>query len=352
MRIIITGGAGFIGSSIALFLKQQNADLDITCFDNLRRRGGELNLILLKNSKIDFVHGDVRLKEDLEQLDAFDLMIECSAEPSVLSGMTGSPTYLVNTNLVGTINCLELCRNKEAKIIFLSTSRVYSIKHLNSLEIRESTTRFVANLNEKIPGFSQFGVAEDFPVTGPRSIYGATKLASEIFIEEFSNAYGTRYIINRCGLIAGPGQYGTSDQGVITYWILSHHWKKPLNYIGFGGKGKQVRDVLHIEDLVKLINLQIKEFFRLESNTFNIGGGAHSISLLELTKICEEIVKSRISPSSIAENRLADIPYYITDNRKIKNHIDWTPNKTVKDTVSDTYNWILDNEKLLKGIYS
>ena len=227
--VLITGGAGFVGSSLGLGLAQRHPDWQILALDNLKRRGSELNLPRLKQANIQFVHGDIRNIEDLDPVALQpDLILECSAEPSVLAGYT-SPDYLLQTNLVGTINCLELARQTQADFIFLSTSRVYPIAALKSLKLSELPTRFEMALEQTIPGVSPLGIAEDFPLQGYRSLYGTTKLASELLIEEYRQAYGLNAIVNRCGVLTGPWQMGKVDQGVFVLWVAAHYFQKPLN---------------------------------------------------------------------------------------------------------------------------
>ncbi|MGD9593103.1 MAG: NAD-dependent epimerase/dehydratase family protein, partial [Candidatus Berkiella sp.] len=202
--LLITGGAGFVGSSLALLFKQFYEDLEIICFDNLSRRGSELNLSRLKQHGIKFVHGDVRNKEDLFNLPAADWLIECSAEPSVHAGFNESPMYLINTNLNGLINCLEFSRLKGSKLLFLSTSRVYPIKALRELPLANKDDRFVLSKPNKIVGLSENGISEEFTLNGTRSLYGATKLSAELFIQEYCQMYNLKAVINRCGVLAGP----------------------------------------------------------------------------------------------------------------------------------------------------
>ena len=117
-KILITGGAGFVGSNLAILLKQEFLDIDVIAVDNLKRRGSELNLKRLNYHGVNFIHGDIRNKEDLESINSFDLLIDCSAEPSVTAGYGESPEYLLNTNLIGTINCLEVVRKCNAAFCF------------------------------------------------------------------------------------------------------------------------------------------------------------------------------------------------------------------------------------------
>lgn len=351
MRILITGGAGFVGSNLAHKLKALVPSNDILVLDNLRRRGGELNLSSFKAAGIAFFHGDIRNPEDLEGLGCVDLVIDASAEPSVLAGLDGVPTQVVNINLVGTINILNFALKHAAKLIFLSTSRVYSINDLNNIKFREEETRFTISEDQLIPGVTRKGINESFEVMGPRSLYGATKLASELLIQEYCEFYGLQAIVNRCGVIAGPGQLGKVDQGVIVLWVARHYWKKPLAYFGYGGTGKQVRDALHIDDLFDLISTQIENFNVLDRGTFNVGGSnASTISLCELTQLCEQVVGNSIKIDSHPENRIADIRIYISDNHKIQEKIPWQVTRKPIDIVMDVFTWIQKNESTLEPI--
>lgn len=289
-KVLITGGAGFVGSALGLGLAERYPDWKITALDNLKRRGSELNLPRLKQVGIEFIHGDVRNKEDLDPVALQpDIILECSAEPSVLAGYT-SPGYVLQTNLVGTINCLELARQTHADFIFLSTSRVYPIAHLSALKFTETETRFQLLDDQSLGGVSSQGISEEFPLDGARSLYGATKLASELLIAEYADAYGIITLINRCGVLTGPWQMGKVDQGVFALWMAFHYFQKSLKYIGYGGTGKQVRDFLHIADLLDLIDLQIHNFDKLKGQTFNVGGGAeNTLSLYETTQLCQKI---------------------------------------------------------------
>ena len=290
MKILITGGAGFVGSSVALFLKSRYPTYDVIAFDNLRRRGSELNLPDMKEAGVKFVHGDIRCIEDLHSVDGFDVLIEASAEPSVMSGLTSSPSYVVENNLYGSINCFNACLKSKARVIFLSTSRAYPIERIECANFVEEETRYSFADDQTEPGISKFGISEELDLRGPRSFYGATKLSSELFLEEYGEFYGMQAAVTRFGVIAGPRQMGKTDQGVVTLWMARHFWKQALKYIGFGGLGKQVRDLLHIDDAVGLIDMQLHEPKKFAGKVFNAGGGlANSASLLEMTAICERI---------------------------------------------------------------
>ena len=341
----------FIGSTLCIQLKEKYPKYKIIAFDNLKRRGSELNLADFKERDIEFIHGDIRNIEDLNSIEAFDVLIEASAEPSVMSGLNSDPSYVINNNLYGSINCFNVCLKQKAKLIFLSTSRVYPIESIENANYIEEETRFSFTDSQSLTGISGKGISEDFTLSGARSFYGTTKLSSELFIQEYSAFYNLDAAITRFGVIAGPRQMGKTDQGVVTLWMAKHFWKQSLKYIGYGGLGKQVRDILHVDDLVDLIDFQIHNISKFTGKVFNAGGGVNSsVSLLEMTKICEEISGNKITIESEKENRPADLRIYITDNSKIEREIGWTPKKTANEIFADIHQWIVKNEKQLENI--
>jgi CDP-paratose 2-epimerase len=349
LSVLITGGAGFVGSNLAIKLKARHPEMRVSALDNLKRRGSELNILRLRQAGVEFVHGDVRSKEDLPNFE-LDLILECSAEPSVLAGYDGSPGYLLNTNLLGTLNCLELARQQRVGFVFLSTSRVYPIQALSGLRYEENESRFVLADEQPYPGASAYGIAEDFPLGGARSLYGATKLASEMFVEEYRVAYGIKTVVNRCGVITGPWQMGKVDQGVFALWMARHYFGGELDYLGYGGTGKQVRDFVHVADLFELVDAQIRDLDLFDGRTFNVGGGLEkSLSLLETTHLCEQITGRKITIRARPETRVADVPLYISDHRKITEVCGWQPSRGAKQTLSDVYYWIRENEKLVRA---
>jgi CDP-paratose 2-epimerase len=353
MKLLITGGAGFVGSSLALALKTKNPDWAVTALDNLKRRGSELALSRLVDAGVRFVHGDIRVPADLDAAGPCDLILECSAEPSVLAGLDGSPNYVLDTNLGGTIHCLELARRCGAAFLFLSTSRVYPIAALSQLPLRQAATRFELALpDRRTPGLSEHGIAEDFPLEGARSLYGATKLCSELLIAEYVAAYGVSAVVNRCGVIAGPWQMGRVDQGVVMHWASSHLFGWPLQYIGYNGEGKQVRDVLHVDDLADLVALQISRIHELSGRTFNVGGGREvSISLVELTELCADATGRRVPITPVPETRTADVPLYLTDARLVRRELGWAPARSAAAIVDDAVSWLVGNQVRLVPVF-
>lgn len=344
MRILITGGAGFVGANLGVSLAARHPEWELVALDSLMRRGSELNLPRLREAGVGFVHGDVRERGDLAAAGGFDAMIECSAEPSVMAGLS-DPSYLVQTNLLGAFNCLERAREEDAFVVFLSTSRVYPVAPQLELALEETETRYELAAEQPLPGAGPGGIAEDFPLPGARTLYGATKLAAEHLIEEYAETFGLRAVVNRCGVIAGPWQMGKIDQGVFSWWLLSHHFERPLTYIGFGGGGKQVRDLLHVDDLVDLVDEQLGDPEGWSGAVANVGGGReHSLSLLETTELCRELTGIEVEIGADPQTRPGDVPIYLSDCSRLFSRTEWRPRRTPRETLADLLDWARANE--------
>lgn len=350
-NILVTGGCGFVGSNLALRMKLVYPNVTITAFDNFSRRGSELNRSRLEQQGISVVEGDVRNREQLESFSP-DLILDCAAEPSVLAGRDGTPLYVTDVNLGGTLNCLELARKHKADFVFLSSSRVYPIATINALAWEEKDTHFELSGQQTTPGASGDGISEEFPLEGVRTLYGATKLASELFVQEFISTFGIRGVINRCGVIAGPWQFGKVDQGFVPLWVARHIFGGKLTYIGFKGEGKQVRDVLHVDDLCSAVVLELEHLDDVSGQVFNVGGGLqNTVSLVELTQMCREVTGVQIPIEVISEGRPGDIRFYITDHRSFTAALGWKPEKNVRSVVEDTYRWMKEDETTLRPIF-
>lgn len=344
-RVLITGGAGFVGANVAVELARRHPDWELVAFDNLHRRGSALNLERLERAGVEFVRGDVRDRAALAALPRFDALVECSAEPSALVGMTGDTEYPFETNLVGAYNCLELARRDRAQFLFLSTSRVYPYGPLGELALEETPTRFELAADQAHEGVSAAGISERFPLDGARTLYGATKLAAELLVAEYAANFGLAAAVDRCGVIAGPWQMGRVDQGVFTFWLLHHHFERPLTYIGYGGEGKQVRDLLHVADLIELVDEQLLYPERWAGFVGNVGGGrSASLSLRETTEICRELTGNEVAIEPVLEGRPGDVPLYISDCARLFGRTEWRPRRGAPEVLEDVHEWLSEHE--------
>jgi CDP-paratose 2-epimerase len=345
MRILITGGAGFIGSSVAIALAERHPEWQITVLDNLYRRGSELNLPRLKAVGAAFVHGDIRVADDLAGLEPFDALVECSAEPSVRA----EGDILVPVNLVGAHHCFQAAARHDAHVIFLSTSRIYPIAPIEGLAYDELPTRFEPAERQQVGGVGPDGVTEAFPLAGRRTVYGATKLAAELLLQEYDGAW----TINRFGVVAGPWQMGKVDQGVFTHWLISALFERPLKYFGYDGSGRQVRDLLHVLDAVDLVEQQLLDPKRWDGQIFNAGGGrANSLSLVELTGAVERITGRALDVGSQEGTHPTDVRWYVTDHSALTDFCGWTPQRSAMDTLSDIHGWLVEHESAVRNSLS
>lgn len=356
MKVLITGICGYVGSHIAYRLLESIEGISIYGIDNMSRRGAEKSVDPLKRAGIIFVRGDIRLPSDFGGLPSVDWVIDCAANPAVLAGLpnitNASPRQLIEHNLLGTLNTLEYCRQSYAGLILLSSSRVYSITTLSALDLLETETRFIPSETAyDIPGFSDYGIAENFSTTPPLSLYGATKLASEQLCLEYGYAFDFPVWVNRCGVIGGPGQLGKVDQGVLSFWIYSYMLRLPLRYIGFNGTGKQVRDFVMAEDVADLVVKQVCEGRRNVNRIINVGGGNEgSLSLRELTAICQDYFGYEHTIKAANRNRPYDIPYYVTDTRCVEKIWGWQPSLDARTLSLKLCEWATDNYDFVKWL--
>ncbi|EMI17872.1 CDP-tyvelose epimerase [Rhodopirellula maiorica SM1] len=339
MKILITGICGFVGRWIAEGLLDSRSDLQLIGIDNLARSGSESNRQKLHSMGVHFIHGDLRCRSDLDAIPQVDWVIDCAALPSVLAGTAGhsSSRHLTEHNLLGTLNLLEYCRQHQSGLILLSTSRVYSIRDLASLPLIDDGDTFALDLESRLPaGVSNAGIDESFSTTPPVSIYGATKRASETMAWEYAEAYQFPLRINRCGVLAGAGQFGRADQGIYSYWIHSHLRQRPLRYIGFGGSGRQVRDCLHPWDVARLVDKQITSAMDPTKPVIaNVSGGIESArSLSQLTQWCNEQFGNHVVTSS-EEERPFDLPWIVLNSRLARDAWQWQPSRSTDDILSE-----------------
>ena len=328
MKILITGICGFVGSTLAHAWLETEPGLTIYGLDNFIRPGSEANRIFLQKQGARLFHGDIRMASDFEALPAVDWVIDAAANPSVLAGVDGqtSSRQLVEHNLLGTVNILEYCKRHGAGFILLSTSRVYSIAPLAEVAVEAVGAAFRLSSGQPLPaGLSAAGVSESLSTTPPISLYGSTKLASEMLALEYGETFGFPVWINRCGVLAGAGQFGRADQGIFAFWINAWLRRRTLAYIGFGGRGYQVRDCLHPRDLIPLLLQQTAPGATAPTRVINLGGGeSHAMSLAELSNWCE----ARFGTHTVAgktEVRRFDIPWLIMDSAKARDVWGWQP---------------------------
>jgi len=327
MRILITGVCGFVGSTLARGLREGWPDWEIVGLDSLVRAGSERNRQLLRERSVRLYHGDVRNPSDLEALPRCDWIIEAAANPSVLAGVDGktSSRQLIEHNLVGTINVLELVKRWRCGFIILSTSRVYSIQALAALPVETEGDRFVPRADAQVSGFSAQGVAEGFSTEPPLSLYGVSKRASELLACEYADSFDLPVSVLRCGVLAGAGQFGKIDQGIFSYWIHACCRRRPLRYIGFDGTGRQVRDCLHARDLLPLIAQQMTKPRPDAPRVLNVSGGlGQSASLRQLSAWCAERFGSHTIAAE-AKTRPFDVPWLVLDSSRAAQVWDWQP---------------------------
>lgn len=336
-KILVTGGCGFIGSNLCLHLKKRN--FQVYSLDNLSRRGSKYNLSLLKKSKIKNYNINISHFKKIESLPKFDLIIDCCAEAAVEISRKDIDR-VINTNLIGTFNILKKIKKDNSRIIFLSTSRVNTITAINEITKNHKFSKKI-----KITKM----IDEKFSTESPKSIYGLTKHTSEMLIEEFSFAFNIKYIINRLGVVSGPLQFGKVDQGFVSLWLWNHIIKKKLKYIGYGGYGNQVRDLLHVYDLCEIIEIQIKKIDSIYNRLFTIGGSKNNTtSLKNLTILCKKITKNAIKFDKVKKTSIYDIPYFVTSNKLVSKTYNWKPKRNLLEIIHDTYSWLSSAKKIIK----
>lgn len=344
MKILITGGAGFVGANLAVYFA--NKGHEIISMDNLVRRGSENALLRLKQNKVKFIHGDIRNKEDLVHLPKdINIILNTAGETTATNGYF-NPEFDLRNNTIGVMNLLELARKNGAGLIQWSTNKVFSGDRLNAIKIVENETRLeVADKRYK------YGIPEDFPVEGgEHSIYGLSKLMSDLMCQEYSKAFNVRTIVNRFSCLCGPYQWSKVTQGWFTYLAIAFHFKFPIQYLGWAGK--QVRDILYIDDVAKLIEAQVGSIDSVSGETFNIGGGSEfTISLREATALLENMFGYSVPIEVLKEPRRADQGVYISDIRKAKNVLGWEPKVTPKEAYSKIVSWIKNDSHLLAHLY-
>lgn len=338
IKVLISGICGFAGSCVATALLDERSKVELTGFDNLSRAGSPLNIEQLRARGVKLFHADVRSTSDLELIPSFDWVIDAAANPSVLAGVDGATTtrQLLETNLYGSVNLLELAKKFRAGFILLSTSRVYSVRELSRLPLIKKGNSFELDPSAKVPrGVSANGINEEFSTQPPLSLYGTSKLASEMIALEYAEAFGLPVWINRCGILAGAGQFGRPDQGILSYWINSYLRRQPLRYVGFGGHGYQTRDCLHPRDLASVLWKQMTTTAGEKTRVANFGGGNENcVSLAQLSDWCAH----RFGQHKVfrqQESRLFDVPWLVMDSSVALRTWSWRPQTRLENILDE-----------------
>jgi len=342
MRILVTGGAGFIGSRIAVKLASRGHE--VIALDNLSRfevlgkgysRAFDYSLGLLKSSGVKFVRGDVRRYSDvLEASAGVECIVHTAAQVAVTTSLK-DPRLDFEVNALGTLNVLEVARARDACVLYTSTNKVYG-DNVNRIPLVERETRY----EYADPRYWE-GIPESFPIdlTG-HTPYGVSKLAADLYVQDYHYSYGLRTGVFRMSCIYGEGQFGVEDQGWVAWFVIATLTGREITIYG---NGKQVRDILHIEDLADAVE---KFIFSRSPGVFNIGGGVeNSVSLLELLKVIENLTGMR-TKVRFADWRKSDQKVYITNIRRISEILGWKPKIRVIDGIRRIIYWIYSNRDL------
>ncbi|MGC9069266.1 MAG: GDP-mannose 4,6-dehydratase [Thermoprotei archaeon] len=345
MRILVTGGAGFIGSHVAEYYARN--DNEVIIFDNLLRNeilGKKIgdpfyNWNYLKQYKnIKLIKGDIRNFDEVKAIsNNVNAIIHTAAQVAVTTSIT-DPRTDFEINALGTFNILEAARLNDASLVFISTNKVYG-ENVNKIPLIERDTRYeFADPNYKS------GIPETFPIDlTQHSPYGCSKLAADIYVQDYAHTYGLKTGILRLSCCYGERQFGVEDQGFLAHFVISTVLDKKITIYG---TGKQVRDVLHVEDLVKAIDLILKKAKASPGDVYNIGGGANNaISLLEVIKYIERISGKKIQ-LEFDKWRKADQKVYISDIRKAEEKLGWRPKISWEEGIARLYNWVSNHRQL------
>lgn len=349
MRLLVTGACGFVGSCLVRGLLEAMPGLVVTGMDNFLRDGSRGNVEPLARLGVRIIEGDIRHEADLDAAGPADWVLDCAAEPSVLAGVGGSTSAygVMDHNLVGTLRVLEYCKRHGAGLVLLSTSRVYSIAPLSAVRLESigGAYRPSPGALAGLHGISDRGIAEDFPTDPPLSLYGVSKRCAELVALEYADAFGLPLWINRCGVLAGAGQFGKADQGIFTYWIKAWRERRPLAYIGFDGTGSQVRDCLHPRDLVPVLLRQFtssssppdgaRAGHAIDPRICNFSGGvAGACSLANLSDWCRE----RFGDHAVATQPLPrpfDLPWVVLDSTRASSAWGWKPTTPLSNILEE-----------------
>ncbi len=336
---LITGGAGFVGVNLADRLLSEGKKVMV--FDNLSRAGVQNNLLWLKEKHPDNLHvtiADVRDKEAVKAaVENAEQIFHFAAQVAVTTSLI-NPYLDFEVNALGTLNVLEAIRNSEHQppVVFTSTNKVYG--DLEDVGIVMNGTRYYAeNLH-----FKKHGISEQRSLSF-HSPYGCTKGVADQYMLDYARTFGLKTVVFRMSCIYGPHQFGNEDQGWVAHFLIQSLKNKPINLYG---DGKQVRDILFVEDLVNAFLLAQENIHEISGNAFNMGGGVkNTISLLELLDLIGEI-SGKKPDVHFDEWRPSDQKYYVSDFTKFQSITGWQPKNSTKEGVSKLYQWLKENADL------
>jgi CDP-paratose 2-epimerase len=336
MNILVVGGAGFIGCNTAeYYLKKGD---EVTVLDNLSRNGTTLNLGYLKKNypQVKFVHCDIRHYYDLLETfntHRFDVVFHLAAQVAVTTSVT-NPREDFDINALGTFNILEAMREtgSEALIVFASTNKVYGGMEHIGIELRDGRYQY-SSLENGISERNQL----DF-----HSPYGCSKGAAEQYVRDYYRIYGIKSTVFRQSCIYGYRQFGIEDQGWVAWFTIAVALNKKLTIYG---DGRQVRDVLFVDDLVRAYDMAVNAPEKVNGKIFNIGGGKFQMSLLELLSFLETFSGHKIEVK-YGDWRPGDQKVYISDNQKAKQDFDWEPTTDVETGVKKLFDWVRENRQI------
>jgi CDP-paratose 2-epimerase len=334
--ILITGGAGFIGTNLAARLLSEGKKVMI--YDNLSRAGVEQNLQWLKDKygdKLIVQIADIREKRILEEcVKNAEQVFHFSAQVAVTSSLT-NPVHDFEVNITGTFNLLEAIRKSPNRppLVFTSTNKVYG--DLMDLGLTTDDTRYYPE-NDL---FRKNGVDESRPLDF-HSPYGCSKGAADQYVLDYSRSYGLKTAVFRMSCIYGPHQFGTEDQGWVAHFLIQALQDNPITIYG---NGKQVRDILFVEDLVNAFVLAQKNIDKISGNAFNIGGGpANTVSLIEILDLIKKKT-GKVMDISFEEWRTGDQQYYVSNTSKFRKATGWKPEYSVTEGVEALMNWLCES---------
>lgn len=337
-RYLITGGAGFIGSNYANSLLKRGAQ--VTLFDNLSRKGADRNLAWLREthgaSSFELVVGDVRNAEALLQpVAAADVIVHLAAQVAVTSSVV-DPRNDFEINALGTFNVLEAARQGGHKpfVIYSSTNKVYGEMHEHKL-VEQNTRYKYAKLPNGLPETQQL----DF-----HSPYGCSKGSAEQYVRDYARIYGIPSVVFRQSCIYGPRQFGVEDQGWLAWFVIAAVLGKPITIYG---DGKQVRDMLHVSDLIAAYDAAIARRKKIAGEVYNVGGGPKfTLSIWrECGPMLEKMLGRKI-PVGKDGPRPGDQKVYISDIRKAKKELGWAPKVDVEAGAQELVDWVRAHREL------